>query len=158
MTSKAVVLVLLLLAAPTQAEIRAAELRVHGLTCPFCAFGIEKKLREVPGVEDVQVFLDEGRIELRFADGNRAEAKDLEAAVAKAGFTLAGMRAEVRGRVARDGAEPLLEAGHEVRFRLVADDGTRAQLQAASGEVVVRGSVLDPGRAVPVLRVDSSGP
>jgi copper chaperone CopZ len=160
MTRKAagIAVALFLLAAPTGAEIRTAELRVNGLTCPFCVFGIEKKLRGVSGVEDVQVFLDEGRIQLQFADGNRAAASDIEAAVEKAGFELAGMRAEVRGTVARDGPEPLLEAGGEVRFRLVAGNGTRADVQAASGEVVVRGSVQDPGSAVPALRVHSLEP
>ncbi|MEN8183063.1 MAG: heavy-metal-associated domain-containing protein [Myxococcota bacterium] len=160
MTRKAggIAVVLLLVAASAQAEIRAAELRVNGLTCPFCAFGIEKKLRAVSGVEEVQVFLDEGRIELRFADGNRAEARDIDAAVEKAGFRLAGMRAEVRGTVSRDSTPLLLEAGGGVRFRLVADNGTRGDVQAASGEVVVRGSVRDPGSALPALRVDSLEP
>ena len=62
----AVSLGILLHAAPANAALVSAELRVHGLSCPFCAFGIEKKLLDVDGGEDVGVFLDDGRIALRF--------------------------------------------------------------------------------------------
>ena len=41
-----------------RAEVLGAELEVSGMSCPFCAFGIEKKLRAVQGVRDVTVFLD----------------------------------------------------------------------------------------------------
>ena len=42
----------LLIAVPltSHAEILEAELQVNGMSCPFCAFGIEKKLRRVEGV------------------------------------------------------------------------------------------------------------
>ncbi len=33
---------------PSTAEILDGELEVFGMTCPFCGFGIEKKLRAVP--------------------------------------------------------------------------------------------------------------
>ena len=41
-------------AIPARADMRAAELRVNGLSCPFCAFGIEKKLRRVSGVNELR--------------------------------------------------------------------------------------------------------
>ncbi len=72
---------LLLHAAPADAVFVAAELRVNGLSCPFCAFGIEKKLLDVDGVQGVEVFLDAGRIALRFEPDNDATVSDLERAV-----------------------------------------------------------------------------
>ncbi len=77
---------LLLHAAPANAEFVSAELRVNGLSCPFCAFGIEKKLLDVDGVTDVEVFLDDGRLALTFEPENAATVSDLEKAVEKASF------------------------------------------------------------------------
>ena len=65
----------------SRAELLEAELEVNGMACPFCAFGIEKKLRAVEGVQDLTIFLDEGRIELVFSPDNGASASDIEAAV-----------------------------------------------------------------------------
>ena len=65
----------LLLAIPvtSQAEILEATLQVNGMSCPFCAFGIEKKLRSVDGVQEVDVLLDEGRQQ---SDGQTEERRN----------------------------------------------------------------------------------
>ncbi len=82
-------------AIPARAEMRAAELLVNGMSCPFCAFGIEKKLRHVSGVNEVEVFLDEGRIRLVFSAENTATVQDIENAVDDAGFKLSGLSVDV---------------------------------------------------------------
>ncbi len=35
-------------------------IRVDGLACPYCAYGIEKKLNELEGVKFIDMNLDEG--------------------------------------------------------------------------------------------------
>ncbi len=119
----AVLLALLLVLPPStgRAEILYSELRINGLVCPFCAFGIEKKLRNVEGVERVTVLLDEGVVQLGFAERNGVTFGDLRDAVSAAGFKLAGLKVEVRGRIeAGDGAKILVAAPH-LRLRLVND-------------------------------------
>ena len=37
-------------------------IRVDGLACPYCAYGIEKKLKKIHGVEDIDVDLDKGLV------------------------------------------------------------------------------------------------
>ena len=108
-----------LTAPPARAEIRTAELRVNGLTCPFCAFGIEKKLFQVDGVSEVEVLLDVGLLRLSFSAGNEATVQDLEDAVDDSGFRLAGLRLAARGTLRRDGDEETFEVGPRERFRLV---------------------------------------
>lgn len=78
-----------------RAEILGAELRVNGMSCPFCAFGIEKKLLDVEGVTKVEVLLDEGLLHLEFRPENEATTRALAAAVDKAGFELAELAIEV---------------------------------------------------------------
>jgi mercuric ion binding protein len=37
-------------------------LGVDGMSCPFCVYGIEKRLRKIDGVEDVRADLAQGNI------------------------------------------------------------------------------------------------
>lgn len=161
----AVVLAVLSLVEVARAEILSAELQVNGLTCPFCAFGIEKKLFDVDGVTHVDVRLDEGRLELRLALGNSATTAALEAAVEKAGFELAGLAIAVRGRLEIEDAETWLEVPGGQRFLLLDAEGdgerplspaTRERLRVDEhGQVVASGRVLG-GAAAPRLVVDLS--
>ncbi len=114
-------LLLVLPPSPGRAEILYSELRINGLVCPFCAFGIEKKLRNVEGVERVTVLLDEGVVQLGFAERNRVTFGDLQDAVTAAGFELAGLKVEVRGRIEAGDDGKILAAAPDLRLRLVND-------------------------------------
>lgn len=37
-------------------------MRVDGLACPYCAYGVEKKLKQIKGVEKIDVDLDKGLV------------------------------------------------------------------------------------------------
>ena len=137
---------------PAQAQLVRADLRVNGLTCPFCAFGIEKKLRSVDGVQEVEVLLDEGEIRLTLTAENAATVGAFEKAVEAAGFELVGLRVEVRGTVTERDGDPVVEANDVVRFRLLElDDGRtspasdarlrRIRAKATEGRVSVTGTV-----------------
>ncbi len=148
-----------------RAEVLGAELQVLGMSCPFCAFGIEKKLRAVEGVRDVTVFLDDGRIELAFSPKNAAQAADIDAAVKKAGFELSGLRVEVRGTLASDDATPVLEAAEEVQFRLLdaktqrpisRDELEKLRGRASGGTLVVEGRVDGWSSNLPGLLLDGT--
>jgi len=114
--------------AAANAAFVSAELRVNGLSCPFCAFGIEKKLLDVDGVTDVEVFLDDGRLTLQFEPENTATVSDLEKAVEKAGFELAALQLTVRGHLSADEeGGPRLVASSGMRFRLVERHGEKTE-------------------------------
>ena len=159
---------LALQAGPVNAAFVSAELRVNGLSCPFCAFGIEKKLLAVDGVQAVEVYLDEGRLALTFEGDNQATVSDLEKAVEKAGFELSGLELTVRGRLidgAKDG--PLLIANTRMSFRLAERRGEKTQpisarrlqrLRDSAGQgatILVTGVVGDWDEAQPTLALDS---
>ena len=148
-----------------RAEVLGAELLVSGMSCPFCAFGIEKKLRALEGVRDVTVFLDDGRIELAFSPENAARAADIDAAVKKAGFELSGLRVEVRGTLASDDGTPVLEAAEKVQFRLLdaktqrpisRDELEELRSRASDGTLVIEGEVDDWTSDVPALLLNGT--
>lgn len=59
---------------------------VKGLACPFCAQGVEKKIRRLPNVRRIATELESGEVRLRLKP-KRIDLKRLREAVEKAGFT-----------------------------------------------------------------------
>lgn len=63
-------------------------LGVKGVACPYCAYGIEKRLNKIDGVEEVVVDIGDSVVRVTMAEGaNLTEAK-ARTAVKEAGFTL----------------------------------------------------------------------
>ena len=54
-------------------------IRVDGLACPYCAYGIEKKLNEIDGVKFIDMDLDKGIVTVESYDVklNDAQLKQL---------------------------------------------------------------------------------
>ena len=99
----------LILAAVGTASASEFTLRVDGMACPFCAFGIEKKLLKVPGIEGLKILMDAGKIVLTLSDGAELDVPALHAAVRNAGFTPHSLLIhEVAGRLSRDAAGDLI--------------------------------------------------
>ena len=44
-------------------------MRVDGLACPYCAYGIEKKLKEINGTSNISVDLDKGLVQVDVNEG-----------------------------------------------------------------------------------------
>ena len=63
-------------------------LTVNGMVCPFCAYGLEKKLKDVAGVDAVLVRISDGLVQIRTTNGQDLSDEDLRETVKKAGFSL----------------------------------------------------------------------
>ena len=61
--------------------------RVDGASCPFCAFGLEKRLRQIKGVNDVKLEMKEGKVTITIEKGATVSEQALRKAVDEAGFT-----------------------------------------------------------------------
>lgn len=74
---------------PLTAFAEAADVfvRVDGLSCPFCAYGLEKKIMKMEGVEKMEIDLEGGKVEIRFIDRDLIQVEEIEKAVRDAGFT-----------------------------------------------------------------------
>ncbi|WP_323844332.1 heavy-metal-associated domain-containing protein [Microbulbifer magnicolonia] len=82
----------LLLSLPLLAESRQYELGVDGLACPFCAYGIEKKLRVIDGVAQVRVDIANSLVRVTMREGATLSEARARRAVEQAGFTLRSFR------------------------------------------------------------------
>lgn len=138
-------LLLILLATSTVAASEFT-LRVDGLACPFCAFGVEKKLLKVPGVAGINVLIDEGKIVLELAEGARLDVGALNTAVEKAGFTLRGLLVQdALGTLSRNGGDELLLTCSDPRvtFRVKFAEEDAPPGAHPGGQVYASGSVTD---------------
>ena len=124
-TTAFVLAVLLGTPATAYADIEQIVLRVDGLACPFCAYGLEKKLERVSGVDRVDVRMDAGRVVLEPSPGAVVSTDSLERAVSDAGFSLRDTELTVTGHLAERGAEMVL------RF-----DGSPGAIVELVGDVV----------------------
>ena len=71
------------LAAPTQYQ-----LRIDGLACPFCAYGIEKELNRTAGVAAIDIDINNGTVTVTMNEGATMTEAKADRIVKDAGFTL----------------------------------------------------------------------
>ena len=66
------------------------ELRVDGLACPYCAYGVEKKLKALDGVidESLQIKLNDGLVRFNTIDETNITEPELKKLINDSGFTL----------------------------------------------------------------------
>lgn len=62
-------------------------MKVEGMSCPFCAYGLEKRLRELPAVEELLIRVSDGVVQIRVKEGQQVDDEALRKAVERAGFT-----------------------------------------------------------------------
>ncbi len=63
-------------------------LRVDGMSCPFCAYGLEKRLREIPAIDELVIRVSDGLVQIRLVSGAELTDEELNEAVKRAGFSL----------------------------------------------------------------------
>jgi len=65
--------------------------QVDGLNCPFCAYGIEKQLEKLDGVENAETELALGQIAVEVDDGVTLSEETVRDIIRDAGFTFKSM-------------------------------------------------------------------
>ena len=85
-------LLLVVINAATFAGSNRYALGVDGLACPFCAYGIEKKLSAIEGVESIDTDVKSGQVVVTLAKGKVLSEEVARQAVQDAGFTLRSLK------------------------------------------------------------------
>lgn len=65
-------------------------MRVNGLSCPLCATNVEGQLKRLPGVNIVDIDLDEGLVSVSMSGKERPTRAQIARAIEDAGFTVVG--------------------------------------------------------------------
>jgi len=77
------------------AQVDQYTVGVDGMACPFCAYGIEKKLKALDGVASLDIHIEKGTVDVHLDQGGKVTPDDLERAIEKAGFEIRDLH--VRG-------------------------------------------------------------
>ncbi len=79
---------LFLLSGPVLAEPQEVlEIDVAGMTCAFCAYGVEKNLGKLPGVDKVQISLKAKKARVVMKVGETPDETTIREIIRDAGFT-----------------------------------------------------------------------
>lgn len=94
LTTLAILLLGMALASPIQAQKKNKkkekdlfEVQVAGLGCPFCAYGLEKKIKEFKGIKDIKIDMETGDFSFTTPADKPLTLDEVEAKVDKAGYT-----------------------------------------------------------------------
>ncbi len=90
MMKKMIFMIILILAwsAAALAAGTQYQMQVDGLACPFCAYGIEKKLSTIKGVNDIKVDIAKGQVIVTMENSVPLPESLVREQIRKAGFTL----------------------------------------------------------------------
>ena len=126
-----------------KAQVEEVSIRVDGLSCPFCAYGLEKKLKKINGVNDVIINIDNGVAKLNGKKDESIVVEGLKDAVVDAGFTPRQITATVVGVVEEHGNFVVLKnIGSDFMFILKENEQLRelrSKLQDTEKQVRVEG-------------------
>jgi len=140
----AAAMMLLFVASSAMAAIPHYEVRVDGLACPFCAYGLEKKLADLPGVSNVAIDLDSGLATFDVDERHTLPPAPVREAVREAGFTPRDITIRASGTVEGSGDELSLDVGHDHALELRGGEALarlRELVQAGHRELVITGPV-----------------
>lgn len=72
-------------------QARTIQMKVLGLSCPFCAYGVEQKVTKLEGVENLEVVLESGIATITVEEGADISNETLRRTVDEAGFEVAAI-------------------------------------------------------------------
>lgn len=68
---------------------REIQITILGMSCPFCAYGVQQKLKKLDGVAELEVVLETGIATLKLEDDTDLSNELLKKTVVEAGFEVA---------------------------------------------------------------------
>lgn len=69
------------------AQSKQVNVRVDGLSCPFCAYGLEKKFKKIEGANDIKIDVDKGLLTFTMDEDKTVTEEEIKKKVKQAGFT-----------------------------------------------------------------------
>ncbi len=124
------------------AQVEKATVEVDGLACPFCAYGLEKRLKDIEGVGEVEINVATGVATLGSKKEKSIDVETLEAAVSRAGFTPRDVTVTAVGQISTaDGTLVFHVSGADVQFLVKEDDASR-NMTGSEGRFRVTGRLV----------------
>lgn len=112
-------IIVFLASSQAQAQIYSLSVVVEGMSCPFCVYGVEKKLKKVEGVKSVIVSMKDGVATLIAREGQSININQVPAAVRDSGFTPGMIKIAAVGKIKVDEKQHFVLQIHGVEQNLI---------------------------------------
>ncbi len=127
--------------------------RVDGLTCPFCAYGLEKRIKKLSAVRESTLNIKKGTVELFPKKGQHIEIDEVLDAVKSGGFTPREIRVALVGKLIEWNGETALsivsenkvKQKDETKYLLKANDQLKqlkTSVKPSGQDVLIAGKVI----------------
>ncbi len=83
------------------AEVNRIDMQVDGMTCPFCVYGIEKKLKALQEVIDAEANLKTGIVDIELDEDGSLDIERLNEAVRESGFSPGRIKIKATGKLTK---------------------------------------------------------
>ncbi|WP_300441793.1 heavy metal-associated domain-containing protein [Christiangramia sp.] len=83
----------------SNAQITKVDQEVFGMDCAPCAYGLERGLKKMDGLEKVRVSLNDGKAYLELSENNSLSLKQIQEEVKKNGFSAKKAEVVIEGKL-----------------------------------------------------------
>lgn len=126
----------------SNAQITKVDQEVFGMDCAPCAYGLERGLKKMDGIEKVRVSLNDGKAYLDLTANNSLSLKQIQEEVKQNGFSARNAEVVLEGQLIKeDNALKIRVKNEEYYLTLNTEQSLVNSLQP--GKVKVRGIVQD---------------
>lgn len=123
-------------------QITKVDQEVYGMDCAPCAYGLERGLKKMDGLQEVRVSLNDGKAYLGLADKNEITLRSIQEEVKKNGFSAKKAEVTLMGNATKEDGQWFIETDNE-RFSVSQDTPTELIQKLTAGKTLVNGTVQD---------------
>lgn len=124
-----------------QAQLLEVKQTVFGMDCAPCAYGLEKRLKKIEGVEVAQVSLNDGLATVTLTESNHVRLGQIREAIRKSGFSAEASEIQATGTIRQEDGRRVLVLGSGEAFVLAPFEDAPAYERLQPGRARVAGHV-----------------
>ena len=123
-------------------QIARVDQEVYGMDCAPCAYGLERGLKKMDGLQEVRVSLNGGNAYLGLAEKNDLTLRSIQEEVKKNGFSAKKAKVVLMGNLNKVDGQWYIETDNE-RFAVSQDTSIELVQKLAVGRTTLSGTVQD---------------
>jgi len=123
-------------------QIARVDQEVYGMDCAPCAYGLERGLKKMHGLQEVRVSLNDGKAYLGLAEKNDLTLRSIQEEVKKNGFSAKKAKMVLMGNLNKVDGQWYIETDNE-RFAVSQDTSIELVQKLAVGRKTLSGTVQD---------------
>lgn len=123
-------------------QIARVDQEVYGMDCAPCAYGLERGLKKMDGLQEVRVSLNDGKAYLGLAEKNDLTLRSIQEEVKKNGFSAKKAEVVLMGNATKEDGQWYIETDNEW-FAVSQDTSIELVQKLAVGRTTLSGTVQD---------------